>query len=413
MISSTHRVVALLVLLSSTLAAAQAGSGGTGSTGSTGSGGKTRLPVTGSTTTPGSRKIPQVQDQELQRPIILTGRVVMDDGTPPTERVSIDRVCGGRTLREAYTDSKGYFSITIDNSRPMMVIQDASVGSDALDPMSRSSSMGSGSGGPSLSSDFSGSRSLAGCELKAELAGATSNSIQLTGRRAFDDPNVGVLVLRRLAKVVGSTVSVTSLQAPSGAKKSYDRGRKALENQKAEEAKGEFTKAVEQYPNYAEAWAELSDRYMKAQDFDRARAASEKALAADPRFVRPYFTLIVIAAGNEDWQSTASFSDKLVALDAYSYPAGYYYNALANYKLHNLDKADASVRAARRLDPKSRLPKVSLLMATIMMEHSDFAGAVLEYKTYLDHAPDGAEAQFARSALTMAQNKLASSAAPK
>jgi hypothetical protein len=44
------------------------------------------------------------------------------------------------------------------------------------------------------------------------------------------------------------------------------------------------------------------------------------------------------------------------------------------------------------------------------MDRSDFAGAVQEFRTFLDRAPaEGADAQYARNALNIAQNKLASS----
>lgn len=419
MTSSITRIV-LLFTLSSTLAVAQT-SGGTGGGGNTGGGGSaggtggTR--GTSSTTTVGptrgNQNIPPVRDQDQQRPITLAGRVVMDDGNPPSERVSIERVCGGRARREAYTDSHGYFTLTIDDRQPTMMMQDASVGADALDPIMRPSGGMRSSSSLGLS-DPTGSRGLNGCELRAALPGAISDSIQLTGRRPFDDPNVGTLVLRRLTKVSGSTVSLTSLQAPSNAKKAFDHGKKLLQKGNDAEAKTDFAKAVEIFPAYAEAWAELSDLYMKAQDLDNARDASEHALAADARFVRPYFTLIVLAAGQENWKQTVEMSDKLLALDSYNYPAGYYYNALANYKLHRLDKANASVRAARKLDPNNKLPKIGLLLATIMMDQNDFAGAVQEFRSFLDRAPaDGADAQYARSALTLAQNKLAAVASPK
>ena len=346
----------------------------------------------------------------MSRPITLSGRVVMDDGNPPPERVSIERVCNGKARREAYTDSKGYFSFTIDDRQPQMMMQDASVGSEGLDPLSRPSSMGSSLGGGFGSSDPSGSRNLTGCELRASFAGATSDTLQLTGRRAFDDPNVGTIVLRRMMKVGGSTISLTSLQAPGNAKKAFEHGKKALQKGNEEEAKAEFTKAVEAFPAYAEAWAELSDLYMKSQETDKARDAAEHAVSSDSRFVRPYFTLIVLAAGKEDWARAAELSDKLLSLDSYNYPAGYYYNALANYRLHKLDKADAAVKAARRLDPANKLPKIGLLMATIMMDRSDFAGAVQEFRSFLDRSPaEGADAQYARSALNAAQSKLASS----
>ena len=415
MTSSTSRLIPLL-FLSSALAIAQTSSGGGTTGGGTTGGGSTGGGTRGTPTTTGSttgttrgRTIPPVQDQDAQRPIMLTGRVVYDDGTPPNDRVSIERVCNGKARREAYTDSRGYFSITIDDRQPTMMMQDASVGAEGLDASMRPGGMTSSMIAP----DPSGTRNLNGCELRAVLAGSTSNSIQLTGRRAFDDPNVGTLVLRRMNRVGGSTVSLTSLQAPGNARKAFEHGKKELEKQKVDEAKAEFQKAVELYPAYAEAWAELSDIYLKASDFENARMTSEKALAADSHYVRPYFTLIVLAAGKEDWKGAVQMSDKLLALDSYNYPAGYYYNALAHYRLHNLDKAEASLKAAKKLDPNMKLPKIGLLMGTIMIDRSDFAGAVQELRTFLDHVPEGADAQFARNALTFAQNHLASAATPK
>src|SRR3569832_2201012 len=103
-----------------------------------------------------------------------------------------------------------------------MMMQEASVCAEGLVPMPRSGlgSMGGGFG----STDMGGTRNLTGCELRAAYPGATSESLQLTGRRAFDDPNVGTIVLRRMAKTGGSTVSLTSLQAPGNAKKAFEHG---------------------------------------------------------------------------------------------------------------------------------------------------------------------------------------------
>lgn len=345
---------------------------------------------------------------------MLSGRVVMDDGTPPTERVSIERVCNGRARREGYTDSQGYFSLTISNRQPMTVMQDASVGSEGIDPAGRPGGIGTGFGGfGSTSSDPSGSQALNGCELRAVLAATTSDNIQLTGRRAFDDPNVGTIVLHRLGKTGGATVSLTSLQAPDKARKAFEHGMKALEKKKLDEAKADLNKAVEIYPAYAEAWANLSDIYMKDSDFDNARMAAEKSIGADARYVRPYFTLIVLNASKEDWQGTLSLTDKLLSLDSFNYPAAYYYNGLANYRLHDLDKAEKSLRAARKLDANLKLPKITLLMGTVLMDRSDYAGAVEQFQTFLTHVPEGADAKYARDAITFSQNKLASASAPK
>ena len=51
------------------------------------------------------------------RPIFLTGRVMLEDGTPPPRPAAIERVCGTYRRIEGHTDSKGYFSIQLGKDR--------------------------------------------------------------------------------------------------------------------------------------------------------------------------------------------------------------------------------------------------------------------------------------------------------
>src|SRR5262249_57564148 len=59
----------------------------------------------------------QTQFPEMQRPIFLSGKVMLDDGTPPPETVVIERICNGNPRPEAYTDSKGRFSFQLPNNQ--------------------------------------------------------------------------------------------------------------------------------------------------------------------------------------------------------------------------------------------------------------------------------------------------------
>src|SRR5262245_19909823 len=68
---------------------------------------------------------------EQQRPIFLSGKVMLDDGTPPPDSVVIERVCNGNPRAEAYTDSKGRFSFQLGQNHGMM--QDASMSSSRDD----------------------------------------------------------------------------------------------------------------------------------------------------------------------------------------------------------------------------------------------------------------------------------------
>src|SRR5579872_730923 len=45
-----------------------------------------------------------------QRPIYISGTVMLSDGTPLTERAKIERVCNNVAIVEAETDRKGRFN---------------------------------------------------------------------------------------------------------------------------------------------------------------------------------------------------------------------------------------------------------------------------------------------------------------
>jgi hypothetical protein len=68
---------------------------------------------------------------------------------------------------------------------------------------------------------------LIGCEIRAALPGFRSDLVNLIGRRSFDNPDVGTIVLHRLGNVEGTTISVTSLRAPKDARKAFEKGTEA------------------------------------------------------------------------------------------------------------------------------------------------------------------------------------------
>src|ERR1700704_5361475 len=98
------------------------GTGGTptGTTGGT-TGTTTGRPTTPTNTNPTQPTQPTVS---IPQPIFISGRVMMEDGTPPPEPVTIQTVCSGSPHSEGYTDGKGYFSIELGGRNAM--IQDAS-----------------------------------------------------------------------------------------------------------------------------------------------------------------------------------------------------------------------------------------------------------------------------------------------
>lgn len=233
--------------------------GGTGSTG-TGTGVGTTTGTTGtrapstSTTTPTTGTPSTNTSPTITSPVFLSGRVAVDDGSPLPGPVTIERVCNGVTHAEGYSDTKGNFGIQLGNEQG--VFQDATDGTGRGGGMPGMSGGQSGTSGGSMGQS-SQERLLTNCELRARLGGFRSQAIILAGRRIMDDPDVGTILLHREAPGEGSTISVTTLQAPKEARKAFEKGLEYIKKNKYAEARTEYEKAVQIDQKFAAAWCEL------------------------------------------------------------------------------------------------------------------------------------------------------------
>src|SRR5271170_7998679 len=137
---------------------------------------------------------PNYPDQFAQ-PLYLSGKVVMEDGTPPPEPVVIRLHCQAYPRPIAYTDAKGYFSANVSDKIGNQLLADAS------DPFGAASVSGAPAGANPVGSSNIGARDLMGCTVEASLAGFRSSSIEVGMHQALDNSNIGTLFLRRMANV--------------------------------------------------------------------------------------------------------------------------------------------------------------------------------------------------------------------
>ena len=322
--------------------------------------------------------------------IFLAGRVMLDEGTPPPQPVAIQRVCGGSSYTEGYTNSQGYFSIDVGNRLTSMV-QDAS-SSGFADP-----SLGTAM--PSGNSAGMNDRQWSYCEIRAQLSGYQSQSVSMVNRRAMDDPNVGTILLHRLGQSEGTMVSATTLAAPKHARKAYEKGLDLIRKKKLDDAQASLSKAVQEYPRYAAAWSELGTLALAKGDAEAARHAFERSINADPKYVPPYVEISVLELRAHRWKELADSSEKAVRLDPFNYPQAFFYNAVAHYNLHEPGAAEESARRAEKLDTHHQIPEVSRLIGLILAERNDYNGAAAEMRDYLKFAPQARDAADTRSQL--------------
>jgi Flp pilus assembly protein TadD len=332
-----------------------------------------------------------------QETLMLSGTVVTEDGSPLPAPANIERVCSGRVSRDGHSDFKGYFTVSISASRRF---QFGSPDSSAED------SDGSGVLGmvpvrmPLNPSTVAGA--LAGCELRGALTGFRSSSVRIPvdGVGSEVGPiNVGTIVLQRVEKGQGVVVSATSLNAPKEAKKAFDKGHRAAASNKLAEAQLELEKAVRLYPQYAAAWQDLGWLYAQQNRLDKARNAFVQANSADGMFVPAYVGLSALAVRESKWADAAESSARATQLDSVDFPVAFYYNALANFRMGNLELAEKSARKAETLGAQGSFPQVSLLLGVMLANRQEYAGAAEQLRAYLKAAPAAPNAAAVRQQL--------------
>ncbi len=360
---------------------------------------------TAPTTTPGQQTQPN-----MPTPIFVSGRVLLEDGTPPTEQVVIERVCNGTPHAEGYADSKGYFGFEL-GAKYNGAMRDASETS-GLD-IGADNGVGTNMPGSQIrslsgTSPFNSQYRFANCELRARLAGYQSQTVNLATRRPLDNPDVGVILLHRMGPGEGgTTVSASSLAAPKDARKAYQKAMDALKKNKSEEAEKLLQKAVESYPAYAQAWFEIAKIQVDKGQADIGRKSLDEAIKADPKFVLPYLEIAVLEIRAQHWKETAEVTDKVIKLDSFNYPQAFFLNAVARYNMQDVQGAEKSALEAEKLDTRHLYPKSEHLLGLILAQRQDYSGAAEKFRTYLKFAPNASDAGTVRTQLDQIEKRLA------
>ncbi len=361
-------------------------SGQPGKSGTSGSRGDSTKPTAPSTQT----ENPRLQRQNPQI-LFLTGSVVDADGSRLPMGATIVRTCGGRIKREAAVDINGFFSFQVGgvHTDPGMLPEASDDTFDGMGPMGgRGSQRFAGPNGV----DITSTPDLMGCELSAQLPGYKSSTIILDNPHMTGTMDVGTIVLYPMTKVLGTTVSATSLAAPKPAKKAFEHANHALEKKNLVNAEQYLKTAVEAYPNYAEAWYRLGQVYQEQKRNPDARASYGKAIAADAKFVNPYIKLAQISFQERNWQEVANLTDRALEMDPLDFPEGFFFNSIAYYTMNKLDVAEKSVRKAQLLDSRHRIPQTYLVLADILQQKGDVTGAIEQLQNYLKLVPDSTRA---------------------
>jgi tetratricopeptide (TPR) repeat protein len=311
----------------------------------------------------------------------LSGNVAVKGGLLPWEPLSITVSCDGKTRYTTTADAKGNFMI--------------------------------GSGARSVAQSAKDEKSLAaqfvGCEVKAALPGFQSSSLIVADHNAKTDPNLGTIQLSRAEGSGGAADSATTAAAPKDAAKAYEKARTEVLEQKPDKALRDLQKAVQIDPQFAEAWYQLG-RIQEAQNSPDAANSFSKAIESDPKFVLPYGHLAVLAERSQKWDQLVDWTTRELALNPQGNPQVWYYNALGNFHVNKLDVAQASAEKSLAMDPMHTVPITEQLLAVILVNKQDHAGALQHLRNCLTYFKPGPNLDLVKQQITQLESMTA---APK
>ncbi|HEX4603511.1 MAG TPA: tetratricopeptide repeat protein [Candidatus Angelobacter sp.] len=340
--------------------------------------GSTGSSNTSSRTTSPSRT-PTSPDTSSQ-PVFISGKVMLEGGGSLLEPVAIERICGGVTRREGYSDSKGQFELQLGLN---IGFQDASENDSRITPGTVSRPGGTSNRRP---------MDLTGCEFRAVLAGYQSSTAILRTNGDNWQFDIGTIFLKRMGDAKGTTISITSMAAPKDAMRAYEKAQR-VKAEKPAEAEKDLNKAVQIYPQFAAAWTLLGDLHRQHDQFEDARNEYTRAISADPQFVNPAYGLAMIAMQQKKWDEAVQFTEQVVKLNAFAFPLAYFFNAAANYNLQKFDAAEESGKKFKAMDNQHSHPDVSLLLSYVYSRKQDYAGAAKEIRDYLAAEPNSPNAE--------------------
>jgi tetratricopeptide (TPR) repeat protein len=166
-----------------------------------------------------------------------------------------------------------------------------------------------------------------------------------------------------------------------------------------DQAEKRLEQAVDIYPRYAAAWFALGQAQEHSKQLSDARNSYLAAIKADSKYVSPYDRLALLSASQNKWQEAADYSQQAIDLNPIEYPSSFWYNAIANYNLHNMDQAQKSAAALVKLDVNHKYPEAERLLAQISLAKNNYADAGNHLRAYLQVNPNAKDADALKQTL--------------
>lgn len=297
-------------------------------------------------------------------PIIVTGKVTLEDGSAPPFSALIQRKCSDPAgdAPGPLTNKKGEWTWRLQF--------------DAFDPRA--------------------------CVFQAVHAGYKSSTLDATNINLNShDTTIRVPpIVLTAAAADPYTIYTSSDDIPGRARGPFGKAMKALDMHQTDEARRQLEAAVAAAPKFAEGWHALGVVNDRSGKTAAARDAYMHAIEADPKLLPPYVTLARLCIITKDWQCAAQTADRLIKMDPkHTYAEIYLHRAVAQYELKDLAGAEQSAQEFMSLDPKHTKPRAEYVIGRILEAKGDSAGAREHISKYLELQPGAPDAELVQGHL--------------
>jgi tetratricopeptide (TPR) repeat protein len=238
-----------------------------------------------------------------------------------------------------------------------------------------------------------------GCPVTISLAGYQTTDATLR--------NGSVIVLKRIGDHEGSTVSMTSLNAPKDARKAFEKGEAAMSQSKLAAAQKNLESAVALYPAYAQAWCDLGEALHRQSKGAEARAAWQHAIQADPKYLKSYLQLARLDLEEQRMEDALATTNRALEQNPIEYPGIYFFNAVANFNLKRFDAAEKSARQAIEHDGTHEIPRAESLLGAVLAHRGELREAIEHFNKYLEFVPKAQDAAEVKAEIAALERRAA------
>jgi Tfp pilus assembly protein PilF len=187
---------------------------------------------------------------------------------------------------------------------------------------------------------------------------------------------------------------LTDQAAPKTARKEFEKGKRALDQNKMPDARRHLERAVAEYPCYARAQDSLAEVDLHDHKLDGAEACFMKAIQCDGTFLDSFSELAELYILQKKFAQSEDILKQGLRLSPQTW-LFHYEMGQTHYGLQKYAESVQDYLAAQSLHPEMPA-KFHIKLASAFMRTTAYSNALAEFQTYLRLEPNGQYASTAR-----------------